>query len=141
VARNKRDRDRDFGKQYHVVIDRVWGHLSATAQRIYPVLLRCADVHHRCTDLTQGQIGKAVNRKRPMKQPQVSRGIKELMGWGVVEWKVTPRGRVFYLPRREEIAAFLDRKEGHPKERELSWEDIPADFTELQAELWGHRRP
>ena len=133
------DRDRDFGKQYHVFIDRVYPYLSATAQRIYPVLLRCANCYHRCTDLTQGQIGKAVNRARPMKQPQVSRGIRELMSWGVVQWKITSRGRVYYLPRKEEIEAFLAQREPQPPPSEPDLSNLPADIFEVEEQLSGHQ--
>lgn len=135
-----RRRDKDFTMLYHAVIDRVWGYLSPTAKAIYPVLQRHANYYHRCTDLTQGQIGKRVNRARPMKQEQVSRGIKELMDWGLVAWKITPRGKVYYLPDQREIRAFLVERDA-PPESEPDLSDLPGDIYEVAEQLSGKGRP
>ena len=139
MARTRRDRDKDWCKQYHAVIDYAWGYLSPTAQAIYPVLDRFADYYHRCTGVSQSWIGKVARRRKPIRQEKVSRAISELESWGLVVKRWTERGLVYYLPRKKEILAFLVEQRGlqlTESELALSESDLPpADFTELQAGL------
>lgn len=141
--------DRNFGKLYHAVVDRVWGYLSPTAQAIYPVLLRFADYHHRCTGVAQSYIGRVARPLRPIPQERVSRAISELERWGIVERRWTARGLTYYLPRDGEIVEHLTgmvvlppaisgkREATPPPESEAKaegpdWDSLPATFEEVQ---------
>jgi hypothetical protein len=110
---SERDRpDRGFAKFYHVVIMYVWGYLPPTAKEVYPILLRFADYNTRKATVHQARIGELA-RKRPMKQPEVSRTIRKyLEPWGLVKvkkyqdqygcWQTH-----YYLPREDEIVEHL----------------------------------
>lgn len=131
TRRKRTGTDRNFAKQYHVAIDRVWGYLSPTAQAIYPVLERFANVHTRCTGASQSYIGRVARRRKPIRQEHVSKAITELEGWGLVAKKWTARGLLYYLPREAEIMAFLIQRDGVRLGCEQAGQDYEGSIYEV----------
>jgi len=120
--RTDTDSDKNYARQYHAVIDLVWGYLKRNEQAIYPVLERLVNVHTRHTDprkVSQAFIGRIARRERPICQARVSLAIDGLESWGLVVKRWTPYGMSYHLPREKAIVTFLLERairEGIPHE-------------------------
>lgn len=142
----RKEAERDYARQYHAVIDLIWGYLQRNEQAIYPVVERLANCYTRHTDplkVSQALIGKMARRERPICQARVSIAIDGLESWGVVVKKWTAKGLSYYLPRETEVITFLfqrARAQGLP--RDLFWRlclyywrvDVPDMYPEVEGQ-------